>query len=361
MSAPIVGLIAPSKRLSLEERLNHIADMEDGEFFELLEELENDEQAAVGFRWHAPRTQGRQDTHLRMYHRFVTDVLFRRESLSETELDLKSFPADFKKLYKQVRLFVIFVYKNARPTALAAGERIQYNSLAGYRKSLMFWVARRYDERDQEPPPSRKLFKEMTEAMRAAQAKYHGNSALSAKTYLGLEELRQLIDHEMTTTRCIELSEQHQLAWCIGRTVALRPGSLGSSYRGRSQPLQWKDIEIVRGEQVGMFEVKYTWRNVKISNDPEKGVQRQQIRNQQAIILSPRAENIVFSVPHRLLSIAIRRKLLVGIESLDELMASDKRYVMVSFSTPLTCDATTTPSSYRYSSRRDRSVLTTPD
>lgn len=57
---------------------------------------------------------------------------------------------------------------------------------------------------------------------------------MTAKPFVGLEELRQLIDHELISNRCAELSEEHQLAWCIGRVTAVRPGSIGPSQNGRA-------------------------------------------------------------------------------------------------------------------------------
>lgn len=134
----------------------------------------------------------------------------------------------------------------------------------------------------------------------------------------------------------IEVAECHHLAWCIGRICAVRPGSLA---RSDNKPVDspqkpfliWNDIELSR-DHGGKFALTITFRNLKTnSEEPTKAVQKGPLRSVlRCVIKSPQnTENMVFSVPHRLLTIAIRRGILDGIETLDELFSSEAKYISV--------------------------------
>jgi len=111
----------------------------------------------------------------------------------------------------------------------------------------------------------------MVQAVRYVQSKYGDKQPSKEKTWLGLAELRQLLDHEAIHNRCIELSEEHQVLWCIGRFTALRPGSLCPSNKyGRTKPLTWRNFSFAYGKEPGMFDVRLILDriNIKRSNDP---------------------------------------------------------------------------------------------
>jgi hypothetical protein len=127
------------------------------------------------------------------------------------------------------------------------------------------------------------------------------------------------------------------LAWCIGRICAVRPGSLArSDNKPANSPqkpfLIWKDIELSRDEQHGKFSARLHFRNLKTNyEDPEKSRRKTvQASTLTCIIKSPQnTENMVFSVPHRLLTMAVRRGILDGIETLDQLFSSEAKYISV--------------------------------
>lgn len=322
----------PRKRRTLREQLDRIVDLPDEDLIELMDELEADEQFAKGHRHHAPKTQYEQDRDLKLYIDFVMR-LPRRQSGDDPEL--VTFPNNLNELYKLLRLFLMYVFKTAVPRSGAGGQRIQYSTLSHYRDHLIFWVNRIFEKRDLPAPPRTKLFNQMTEAMRSVQARYGDRkSRKTRKTYLGLAELRQLIDAELFNNRSIENSEQHQVIWCIGRICAIRPGTIGISGKyGRWDPLRWSDLKFVAGQSQGTFTVEITFNNIliKARADPEVGRREgaEQTRPLVCRITSPSQSNIIFSVPHRLLTIAIRRNLLVDISSIPQLMASELHNISI--------------------------------
>ena len=121
----------------------------------------------------------------------------------------------------------------------------------------------------------------------------------------------------------------HHLAWCIGRVCAVRPGSLGYNPKNkdsisRKKFLTWRDVKIFRGTADGEFVADFTFRVLKTnSEDPEEGNKDDRPpRPLQCRVLSPKKnENVIFSVPHRLLVIALRRGIIDGISTIDELLA----------------------------------------
>ncbi|KAM0200381.1 hypothetical protein ACHAPI_002806 [Fusarium lateritium] len=154
---------------------------------------------------------------------------------------------------------------------------------------------------------------------------------------VGLAELRQLIDIDMITTPEISVAELHHLAWCIGRVCAVRPGSLARSDHRKADAidkpfLTWGDIELSRDSEDGKFTAKITIRNLKTNyEDPEKARKKGSAPSKlKCIIKSPQiTSNLIFSVPHRLLIIAIRRGILDGIETLDQLLSSELQYITI--------------------------------
>lgn len=216
-----------------------------------------------------------------------------------------------------------------------------YQSLISFRSGLLFHANRSYCLRKIDPPPRGVLFQQLTEALRFA-AKKHNISLYGDinNSHVGLSELSQLIDFDIADTKCIELAEMHHLAWCIGRVCAVRPGSLGYNLKNKDSIqqkkfLRWGDVKIFRGVAGGEFIADLTFRVLKTnSEDPEKGnLDDRPPRPLQCRVLSPKKnENIIFSVPHRLLVIALRRGIINGISTIDELLAGRALNIIVSLS-----------------------------
>lgn len=211
-----------------------------------------------------------------------------------------------------------------------------YQSLTSFRSGLLFQENRSYCLRQLAPPPCGVLFHSITEALRFA-VKKHDISLYGDinNSHIGLAELSQLIDLDMSATKTIELAEMHHLAWCIGRVCAIRPGSPKNKNNiPHKKFLTWRDVKIFRGTSDGEFVGDLTFRVLKTNlEDPERANESDRPpRPLQCRVLSPKKnENIIFLVPHRLLAIAIRRGIIDGISTIDELLAGRALNIQVCY------------------------------
>ncbi|KAK5116858.1 hypothetical protein LTR85_009118 [Meristemomyces frigidus] len=317
------------KRKSIRDEIEGIVDLDDEsklhERYRLLDELDEDLEQSENFRWHAPATQSRQDFHLSIYKTFVLKWLKGLEDdelgqMGEDQQLLICFPDDEKRLGRQLNMFIVHVFKRSAPRSRAANT-IHIRSLVKYRDSMLFWTEWYYNTREKVWSRKR-LYNEMTKAMRYVHKTYGDRSNKKEKTWLGLPELRQLLDLEAVNNRCIELSEEHQVLWCIGRITALRPGSLCPSGRyARTSPITWSDLEFTQGDEPGKFNLRLTVDrlDIKHPNDlvEKQGPPEERFRMKMD---SPQARNLIFSPAHRLLVIALRRGLIQGISTIDELL-----------------------------------------
>lgn len=243
-----------AKRVTLTEQLNRLRQLPQSEQLEVIEQNRTDSKAFQGFRYAAPKTQRDQDYHLALYQDYVAFTENKSvEDYGAAELQEAAFPAnDLHRMCENFRCFLIHFFKFAKPRSTLTGDKISYAQLSRVRDSLAFWTKYTRLQRRLDPIPSYQLYQYMTEAMRAVLKAYPDEGAQAIrrqKPYLGMPELRELFDYEMLHNTSIELSEQHQAAWCIARTTACRPGSICSSGKhARSQPLRWSDVdfEVVR-------------------------------------------------------------------------------------------------------------------
>jgi hypothetical protein len=142
---------------------------------------------------------------------------------------------------------------------------------------------------------------------------------------------------DMVSTPSIEVAEGHHLAWCIGRVCSVRPGSIAPSRLGGKTEkklfLTWRDIVLTRGDKKGNCRVEITFRSLKTTlEDPDTALNTNKRQESlQCNVMPPQAtETLIFSIPHRLLVIALRRGILAGIDSLDSLFDGDRLNIIVS-------------------------------
>lgn len=209
-----------------------------------------------------------------------------------------------------------------------------YGSLTNYRNSILFWTKRSYYERDEQFNNERRLWNELTEAMRGTFQR-HGDMKqvrVTEITFVGLDELRQLLDHEIAVSPCIELSEQHQAAWCLARQTAVRPGSIGMGREDDDDALRWKDIKFYWEGEPGKYSMFINFGSVKtMVSDPErKRKSFQSVKPLQFDITPPPQENIIFSAPLRFILMGLRRGIFRDINSIDDIMTNQMRNVTVS-------------------------------
>ncbi|KAK8050413.1 hypothetical protein PG994_012143 [Apiospora phragmitis] len=260
-------------------------------------------KARLCFRWHSTQTQKTENRAFRLYEDFLRlqGILPPRpqtdDAVAEKKRDLLMFPSDHQKLYSQLRVFLIFIAQAGRGKDKSG--RLTYGTLTTYRLAAIL---------DQSFP------RQLTGAMRFAAQKYgpiRGGNILACSE-VGLNELRQLIDHDLLTTSRIKIAEAHQLAWLLMRTCCVRPGSIGS-----------RPHKISRGESKCMVDARVKFRSLKSNRkDPESALKKDAPLSEITCKIKSlaAAHALIFSIPHRLLVIALRRKILVGIASLDELI-----------------------------------------
>ena len=75
-----------------------------------------------------------------------------------------TFNDDFDNLYAHLQDFLFMAYELAVPRSLSA-ERIKFTSLVAYRKSMVFWVARKYKLLGRRRPNLGTVYEKMTETM----------------------------------------------------------------------------------------------------------------------------------------------------------------------------------------------------
>ncbi|KAG5759525.1 hypothetical protein H9Q72_012353 [Fusarium xylarioides] len=323
-SAPATGRISRNKegfKDFLQRASGLDLDAPGSELFQLNERSKELDNLAVGFRHHSVRTQLQQDTHLDLYRQWASVVLAGKESssdFSDGDLDRLCFPdpsrgaQPWARLESQLRRFLVFAIERCVPRSIE-DDSISYQVLVHYRRSMCFWVLRKYPERAIDPPKRGWLQATMTEMMRY------------------LQNQVKIRTHRASSPNRTRLAECHHLAWVLGRLAALRPGSLGMPDRmgNRHLPyLVWGDLQIERTSTIGVFYVKMTIRNLKTNSiDPQKAHSNQVLT---ISLNSPRGTmTFELSAPHRILTIALRRGVLVGINNLDDLFTQRQRYILI--------------------------------
>ncbi|KAI8202883.1 hypothetical protein K4K53_006062 [Colletotrichum sp. SAR 10_77] len=332
-------------------RLRHVdedAGENDSAFYRLMADIEEESLQAIGFRFHAKKTQNAQDRILAKYREFVVYLEGLPEDMDEDALDAACFPPPnpahnagryrWAALFRLVRCFLAFVVRDAAPRSIR-DENVSYTCLISYRNVLTFWVARIYDQRGEEAPRSSDLFNWITEIMRHLSAEFGLTRKRNkpGRSYIGVEELRLLIDEDTRLCASIELSEQHVLAWLLGRYGALRPGSLGApeeahrvdSMSSGVQYLAWKDVKISRSSVKGGFDVKLVIRNLK-TNVEDPGKKFLGNKSLTFVIKSPQEQsNLSLSVPHRFLVILLRRGYLTDYETISDLLNGRHKHIRI--------------------------------
>lgn len=183
------------------------------------------------------------------------------------------------------------------------------------------------------------IYKSLTTTLRMLAIKYNIRirRAIKEKTYLGLSELQQLIDMDISEIPCIELVECYHFAWLIGRVTACRPGALEPSRAGKtyantnsaSNPdellwLTFFDITITRGNQDKKFNVKLRLRNLKCTPFEHAEANGMLQKVVTFYINSPQKKvNIMLSIPYRLLVLSLRCGALRDYSTLDELLSEN--------------------------------------
>lgn len=219
-------------------------------------------------------------------------------------------------------------------------EKPCYQSLTQWRDAIIFHCQRSFHLRDLTAPSTSLIYAKITEVVRFESQRW--NITLHAElntTHVGLAELRQMLDLDMQNVISWEVTEQHHLAWMVGRICAVRPGSIAltdhsAARLARRGYLCWGDLTIVRGEKKGDFIADIAFREMKTQHhDLDRAANKAGIEKPlRARIMNPQqVSNVIFSITHRILAIALRRGIIQGIHTLDELWNSQGYHIMVCY------------------------------
>lgn len=255
------------------------------------------------------------------------------EDTPEDEIDAAGFPADDEeRLCKLIYVFMVFAFRTAVSLDDVA-KFIPYSTLATYRDTMLFWANRIYYQRGVQPPKLKRVLHMATKGIQFAYQTYGFGKRQPSKKHvsIGLEGLRQLLEREISSTTFIENSEQHQVIWCVLRQTGVRPSSIGCTWDHEAH-LIWRHLRFTRHPTEAVkISCHITFENLKTNyDDPENAMRQAGHRIFECDLDNPNSENIIFSVPHRLLVIALRRKLLVGIETIDEILEGTRFNIQVS-------------------------------
>lgn len=117
----------------------------------------------------------------------------------------------------------------------------------------------------------------------------------------------------------------------LSGVTACRIGSLVQSHGSDNPPLTWGDLEFTRGDQPGQFDLIIHFWNIHIKKPYDKETENTEPGDDalHITIKCPTAANLTFSPAHRLLTMALRRNIIVGIETVDELLDGSNSAIMI--------------------------------
>ncbi|KAJ9652107.1 hypothetical protein H2198_008635 [Neophaeococcomyces mojaviensis] len=279
----------------------------------------------------------KHQSYLDMYLDHIKILQYKQGELTNDEATKIGFPTDHAKLLDQLKMFVIQYAKNIKPRR-HTDDFISPSTLKNMQGSMMFWIESIYNQRGEGVPNIFRIRNELTKTLNYAAPQLDISPNLKEKTVAGTKELRILVNEDTEHAVCIAYAECHHLSWCIASITGLRPSSMakpeGPRALGRGLPyLTWRDIEFsrIRLDEQGHFMAKILIRNLKTNKDANTDIMGSSNNKELEFpISSPRkVENLQLSVPHRLLTMALRRKLLVGITTPEELIRGELLFIRV--------------------------------
>ena len=219
--------------------------------------MAQDVAESEGFSSLKPSTKDRRNQHLEEFISFVKSYVLKRgeEDLSQAVLLQLSFPSDQTEFVRYCKYWVVKIMRTATGRSVK-DDSISAKAMKSYRHSMCHWAKELYSKRGQNPPEKDYLFSAMTQVIRYVAQKLDImlEPPHSSRSYLGLPELKQLMDMDHQKAYSIEVSQQYHLCWLLGRFLALRPGSTGKPRKKHQDPRQtlpyivWGDVEIMRLE-----------------------------------------------------------------------------------------------------------------
>lgn len=293
--------------------------------FELIAKIKEDRIKSYGWRSHSNLTQVRQDKTLQGYYQFTRLMNDLPPDTGIPETEAYAFPLNHDDLGAALRDFITFIYTHSKGRMRKTGfeRHMDYTSLIPYRSHMTFWINRKYAQAGNPVPYYYAVYNHLTEAMQYCQSVYGTRKRREPKAGLGLHELREILEYEMTQSPSPALSQQHQLIMCLLRQTAVRPGSIGNATYRKDQYLAWKDVRIINHGS-GVLTARISFEHLKTNyDDPQEADHRTLIMNCD----TPNAENMIFSVPHRFMCIALSRNAIENHNTIEQVLDSTFQHI----------------------------------
>lgn len=142
-------------------------------------------------------------------------------------------------------------------------------------------------------------------------------AAAPSKLYANKDDIKNLIEFVTYSDANVENAQQMVIAWLDSFICGVRPGTIAVSKNRLDQFLRWEDIDISRTAD-GNFQVIITHKWLK-------GYREERLKPLRFRVSGPQhAEDVMFSLPHRLVALALRRGILHDFRTVEELLESTK-------------------------------------
>ncbi|SMR48162.1 unnamed protein product [Zymoseptoria tritici ST99CH_1E4] len=302
-----------SRSINLRNILNGFAQDPNNPAFVKLKAMSKDLQAKIvtsyTYDYASTSTQNRRKLHLAEYIDIIKATVKVNETNGEEHEDWEKRLWGPEFVADNLRAYVLMISQVLQPRSFVSPS-IQFSTLAARRQSMIYWVIQKCD---QKVVSISDVWNGSNRALYMAFRSHNMAVVAPPKLYANKDDMRNLIEYITYAEANVEMAQQMVIAWLDGFICGVRPGSIGASQGRMDQYLRWEDIEIFRDTD-GNFRMVITHKWLK-------GYRDEKLRPLRFSVTGPQnVEDSLFSLPHRLLALALRRGFLAHYDTVDELL-----------------------------------------
>ncbi|EGP86319.1 uncharacterized protein MYCGRDRAFT_109711 [Zymoseptoria tritici IPO323] len=292
---------------SLGERLNRWSENQDPELSAAAKDAFEKSRDSYKFDFAAPGTQKRRQQNLEEFTAYIVGMA---KMAGQEISDEKLWGSDV--VEANLRAYIRMCAKEIAPRSYKSAS-IKFSTLIQRRQSMIFWINKKCAD-----DVSRKdLWNASQEALHHAYRAENMAMVTEEKIYLTKLDMINLLEHDQYTSYNAENAQQQHIAWLLAYVCGVRPGTIGAAKFYGNQCLTWGDVHVKR---VGPnnFSAKVLFKYLK-------GYRNENLKPLRFTCAGPRfAEDVAYSLGHRLLALALRRGLLQDYNTVEELCNDDK-------------------------------------
>ncbi|EME43751.1 hypothetical protein DOTSEDRAFT_23880 [Dothistroma septosporum NZE10] len=264
---------------------------------------------SYAYDYAATSTQNRRNLHLSEYTSIVKSVA---HEANEDVDDWEDRLWNPQYLQDNLHSYIIFISQALQPRAFES-KSIRFNTLVQRRQSMMYWVMQHSDANFS----IKNLWQGSNRALHMAFRDFNSTTAPVPKLYASKQDICNLIEFVTYADGNVAMSQQMVIAWLLGFVCGVRPGTIAEAKLRSGQYLRWEDI-ILKRTPTGNLEAIITFKWLK-------GWRDERLKPLRFTCTGPSfAEDVMYSIPHRLLALAFRHGYVKDFEDVDELFASSK-------------------------------------